>query len=290
MNNYSKHSAEATARLYAPAESFNVGDFIYARIAAGKERDINDFIEIAKRHGTNYRLCKIVEIVEVSNGYDLTHNWLSEELADMVTNPGGCRTEDAPDKKQWEYTKDGIETFYALATILRAPNGKYIVVDKEGYTYCRYVGLPVNYGDIFAAEVQQAMAEIAAAENARIAEEKRAAQQRENEINARIEQIKAKYPQLRVIQNKHQKYGRAVRSNFIKWLKINFPEVECKVGMWETDCCPYKYTATVNVMGDKQTEVKIQELFYSEWCELCHNVRVFGSVFGYIYAASFYAQ
>ena len=294
MNNYSKHSAEATARLFAPAQSIEIGDFVWMKFAYGKENDLADFVKWAQHSGTSTRLCKVVQIVDVTNDFDLTRNWMGDELANLITNKGGCESEDAPQKQWWEYTSEERKTFFNVVTILRTPNGKYIAVDKEGYEYCRMVALPANYGEIFATEVKQAKAEIAEEIAARNEMERKEREERKAAIEAKKAELMAKYADFQKADYRNANYGQVVESNLKKWLKINFPKIECTVIMREWREPSYCLEADVKVNGSEEMAAAMRQTFRKEWrmemaCENDESEFVFANLFGFVNFDYFHA-
>ena len=294
MTNYSKHSAEATARLFAPAQSLKIGDFVWMKFAYGKENDLADFVKWAQHSGTSTRLCKVVEIVDVPNDFDLARNWMGNDFAHLVTSEGGCESDDAPRKQWWEYTPEERKTFYNVVAILRAPDGKYIAVDKEGYDYCRMVGLPANYGEIFATEVDQAEVEIAEEITAKNEAERKEREERIAAIKAKKAKLLAKYADFQKADYRNANYGQVVESNLKKWLKINFPAVKCEVEMREWKESYYCLEADVKVYGSEEMAAVMRQTFRKEWrmemaCENGESEFVFANLFGFINFDYFHA-
>lgn len=265
MNNYSKHSAEATARLFAPAQSLKIGDFVWMKFAYGKENDLADFVEWAKNYGTKKRLCKVVDIVEVSNEFRFAHSWMDKEFAAIVKDDGGDASDDVEQKHIWEYTQEEIRTFYSLVTILRAPNGKYIAVNRGGYDYSRIVYLPANYGEILSEEIIQARRDMEEFTRIRLEQVRKEREAQAEAYKARQTELRDKYRDLREITDIYKPFGRTLAANLRKWLKINFPGVPCKVKLHQWDYYPYEYSATIKVDGDITTKVAIDEAFCKEW-------------------------
>ena len=294
MTNYSKHSAEATARLFAPAQSLKIGDFVWMKFAYGKENDLADFVKWAQHSGTSTFLCKVVEIVDVPNDFDLTRKWLHPEFAQLVQSDGGLGCDDAPRKQWWKYTPEERKTFYNLVAILRTPDGKYIAVDKEGFEYCRYVCLPANYGEIFATEVDQAEVEIAEEITARNEAERKKREERIAAIKAKKAELLAKYADFQKADLCNANYGQVVESNLKKWLKINFPAVKCEVEMREWGENGHCLEADVKVYGSEELATIMRQTFRREWRMRMTNENgesefVFANLFGSINFDYFHA-
>lgn len=265
MTNYDKHSAEATSRLYAPAQSLKIGDFVWMQFVGDKQLNLLDFVEWSEDHGTKKRLCKVADIVEVSNDFEFAHGWMSEEFAAIIKDDGGNESDDVEQKQIWEYTQEEIGTFYSLVTILRAPNGKYIAVNREGYDYCRVVYLPANYGEILCEEIIQARREKEEYTRILLEQCRKEREAQAEAYKARQAELRAKYRDLREITDIYQPFGRTLAANLRKWLKINFPDVPCKVKLHQWDYYPYEYSATIKINGDITTKVAIGEAFCNEW-------------------------
>ena len=294
MANYSKHSAEATARLFAPAQYLKIGDFVWMKFAYGKENDLADFVKWAQHSGTSTRLCKVIEIVDAPNDFDLTRNWMGNDFAHLITSKGGCESDDAPQKQWWEYTPEERKTFYNVVAILRTPGGKYIAVDKEGYDYCRMVGLPANYGEIFAAEVDQAEVEIAEEITAKNKAERKEREERIAAIKAKKAELLAKYADFQKADLCNANYGQVVESNLKKWLKINFPAVKCEVEMREWKEDSYCLEADIKVYGSEEVAAIMRQTFRREWKMRMTNENgeseyVFANIFGFVNFDYFHA-
>ena len=115
------------------------------------------------------RLCCVEQIIKVSEE-DFARPDLADELVTRHNLQGFCRSEDVKeDRNKYNYTPEEWETFYTVGALVVAPSGKYYLIDSEGYSYARYIYVPIEWPEMFAAEVES----IKAAEDARKAEEER---------------------------------------------------------------------------------------------------------------------
>lgn len=183
-----RHTVHAEMRETLINYTPRVNDFVFAVYSGLKCDDgrgiygeIESALNYADEKRTNIKnLCHVSQVYEVSNA-----EFLNEHLADEIVHnhtqngdrfPGGYSTDD-PDAHDLldEYRYYFTET----AAVVNRDNGKWFLIDSEGYDYPRYCLMPTNWREMYADEVAAATER----ENARKAEE---ASKAEEEKNARF--------------------------------------------------------------------------------------------------------
>lgn len=120
------------------------------------------------------RLCYVDEIINVSKE-DFARPELADELVQSHALKGGFRSDDVPDAEYMAAINDPekLATYYTVGALVVSPSGKYYLIDSEGYSYARYIYVPIEWPELFADEVERIKEEEKAreAEAARLAAE-----------------------------------------------------------------------------------------------------------------------
>lgn len=242
---YAEHAHEADRLEGVPA----VGGFFWADNSGLKCDGGRGLFE--ELHALNYythaaenpaRLCCVEQIIKVSDE-DFARPELADELVTRHNLQGFCRSEDVKeDRNKYNYTPEEWETFYTVGALVVAPSGKYYLIDSEGYSYARYIYVPIEWPEMFAAEVES----IKAAEEARKAEEARQAAEEKARRLADYRKRCAKWlPLMRNVEQMEQdgtasarKIDNARKSNILAMCAAAFPGVKFSVSVrrgWGAD-------------------------------------------------------
>lgn len=120
------------------------------------------------------RLCYVDEVINVSEE-EFKRPALADELVKTRELKGGFCSDDVPDSEYMAATNDPekLATFYTVGALVVSPSGKYYLIDAEGYSYARYIYVPIEWPELFAEEVTRIKDEEKAreAEAARLAAE-----------------------------------------------------------------------------------------------------------------------
>lgn len=169
---YAQHAQEADRLEGVPA----VGGFFWADNSGLKCDGGRGLYE--ELHALTYythaaekpaRLCCVAQIINVSEA-DFARPELADELVTRYNLQGFARSEDV-DEVDNTYNDDPekMATFYTVGALVVSPSGKYYLIDSEGYSYARYIYVPIEWPVMLADEVAAVKAE----EDARKAEEER---------------------------------------------------------------------------------------------------------------------
>ncbi len=169
---YAEHAREADRLEGVPA----VGGFFWADNSGLKCDGGRGLFE--ELHALNYftdaqnapaRLCCVAEVIRVSEE-DFARPALADELVTRHNLQGFARSEDVDeDDNTYNDDPDKLATFYTVGALVVSPSGKYYLIDSEGYSYARYIYVPIEWPELLADEVASVKAE----EEARKAEEER---------------------------------------------------------------------------------------------------------------------
>lgn len=171
---YAEHAQEADRLEGVPA----VGGFFWADNSGLKCDGGRGLFE--ELHALNYytdalnapaRLCCVSEVIRVSDE-DFARPALADELVTRHNLQGFARSEDVDDSEDMHAVDNDPEklaTFYTVGALVVSPSGKYYLIDSEGYSYARYIYVPIEWPELLADEVASVKAE----EDARKAEEER---------------------------------------------------------------------------------------------------------------------
>ena len=169
---YAQHAQEADRLEGVPA----VGGFFWADNSGLKCDGGRGLFE--ELHALNYytnaqntpaRLCCVEQIINVSDE-DFARPGLADELVTRHNLQGFARSEDVDeDDNTYNDDPEKLATFYTVGALVVSPSGKYYFIDSEGYSYARYIYVPIEWPVMLADEVASVKAE----EDARKAEEER---------------------------------------------------------------------------------------------------------------------
>lgn len=171
---YAEHAHEADNLEGVPA----VGGFFWADNSGLKCDGGRGLFE--ELYALNYythaaekpaRLCYVGQIINVTEE-EFKRPGLADELVTRHNLQGFCRSEDVgEDYNIYSNDPEKLATFYTVGTLVVSPSGKYYLIDSEGYSYARYIYVPIEWPVMLADEVASVKAE----EEARKAEEERQA-------------------------------------------------------------------------------------------------------------------
>ena len=188
------------------------------------------------------RLCCVEQIINVSEE-DFARPGLADELVTRHNLQGFSRSEDV-DEDDITYYNDPekLATFYTVGTLVVSPSGKYYLIDSEGYSYARYIYVPIEWPVMLADEV----ASVKAKEEARKAEEERKAAEEKAQRLANYRARCAKWlPLMRNVEKMEQdgtasarKIDNARKANILAMCAAAFPGVKFSVSVrrgWGAD-------------------------------------------------------
>lgn len=190
------------------------------------------------------RLCCVEQIIKVSDA-DFARPELADELVTRHNLQGFARSEDVDDSEDMNAVYNDPEklaTFYTVGTLVVSPSGKYYLIDSEGYSYARYIYVPIEWPEMFADEVES----IKAAAEARKAEEERKAAEEKAQRLANYRARCAKWlPLMRNVEEMEQdgkasarKIDNARKANILAMCAAAFPGVKFSVSVrrgWGAD-------------------------------------------------------
>ena len=242
---YAQHAKEADRLEGVPA----VGGFFWADNSGLKCDGGRGLFEelhalTCYTHATEKpaRLCCVEQIIKVSEE-DFARPDLADELVTRHNLQGFCRSEDVKeDRNKYNYTPEEWATFYTVGALVVSPSGKYYLIDSEGYDYARYIYVPIEWPEMFAAEV----ASVKAAEEARKTEEERQAAEEKAQRLANYRARCAKWsPLMRNVEQMEQdgtasarKIDNARKANILAMCAAAFPGVKFSVSVrrgWGAD-------------------------------------------------------
>lgn len=157
---YYQYKQQAAAHQGLPKE----GDFVWCNTSNFKQDggngvygELRDMIVYSKGDNEKY-LCKVAKVFEVSDE-DFLRGALADELVEQSQFVGGCQSDDI-EQGATEMTPVQKDTWFTLcAAIVNNENGKWFLMDPEGYEYARYIFLPLNWLDMYEKEVKHIMAQ-----------------------------------------------------------------------------------------------------------------------------------
>ena len=242
---YAQHAQEADRLEGVPA----VGGFFWADNSGLKcDGGCGLFEEL---HALNYytdaqntpaRLCCVSEVIRVSEE-DFARPALADELVQARALQGCSRSEDVDEDDNTYYNDpEKLETFYTVGALVVSPSGKYYLIDSEGYSYARYIYVPIEWPVMLADEV----ASIKAEEEARKAAEERQAAEEKAQRLAKYRARCAKWsPLMRNVEKMEQdgtasarKIDNARKANILAMCSAAFPGVKFSVSVrrgWGAD-------------------------------------------------------
>lgn len=242
---YAEHAKEADRLEGVPA----VGGFFWADNSGLKCDGGHGLFE--ELHALNYythaaekpaRLCCVEQIINVSNE-EFARPGLADELVTRHNLQGFARSEDVDeDDNTYNDDPEKLATFYTVGTLVVSPSGKYYLIDSEGYSYARYIYVPIEWPVMLADEVASVKAE----EEARKAEEARQAAEEKAQRLAEYRARCAKWlPLMRNVEKMEQdgkasarKIDNARKANILAMCAAAFPGVKFSVSVrrgWGAD-------------------------------------------------------
>lgn len=230
---YAQHAQEADRLEGVPA----VGGFFWADNSGLKCDGGRGLFE--ELHALNYytdaqnapaRLCCVEKIIKVSDE-DFTRPELADELVTRYNLQGFARSEDVhEDDNTYNDDPEKLATFYTVGALVVSPSGKYYLIDSEGYSYARYIYVPIEWPVMLADEV----ASVKAKEEARKAAEERQAAEEKAQRLADYHARCAKWsPLMRNVEKMEQdgtasarKIDNARKANILAMCAAAFPGVK----------------------------------------------------------------
>lgn len=242
---YAQHAQDADRLEGVPA----VGGFFWADNSGLKCDGGRGLFE--ELHALNYythaaekpaRLCCVEQIIKVSDK-DFARPGLADELVTRYNLQGFARSEDVnEDDNTYNNDPEKLATFYTVGALVVSPSGKYYLIDSEGYSYARYIYVPIQWPVMLADEV----AVVKAAEEARKAAEERKAAEKKAQRLAEYRTRCAKWsPLMRNVEKMEQdgtatarKIDNARKANILAMCAAAFPGVKFSVSVrrgWGAD-------------------------------------------------------
>lgn len=242
---YAEHAREADRLEGVPA----VGGFFWADNSGLKCDGGRGLFE--ELHALNYythvtekpaRLCCVEQIINVSDE-EFARPGLADELVTRHNLQGFARSEDVDeDDNTYNDDPEKLATFYTVGALVVSPSGKYYFIDSEGYSYARYIYVPIEWPVMLADEVASVKAE----EDARKAEEERQAAEEKAQRLADYRARCAKWsPLMRNVEKMEQegkatarKIDNARKANILAMCAAAFPGVKFSVSVrrgWSAD-------------------------------------------------------
>ena len=237
------------AESNAPA-SYEVGGYVWG-VMDGLKCDHENFRRCI-RHLIEYKndkeerkpqLCKIIRIEEVEDierdAATILNGWKAQG------QEGGFDSDDVSEEEfgklgqNWQkLTKEQQRTFYTLAVLVRDKQGRYFLIDPEGFEYPRYVILPKLWEKVYSKTVAEIEAEIKAEKEA----EERAKAEKEAADRAAYDARCEKWagmmePIPEGLDHYTAEYRKIGKRNVLKMAKAAFPWVRFSVsydGGWGT--------------------------------------------------------
>lgn len=242
---YAQHAQEADRLEGVPA----VGGFFWADNSGLKCDGGRGLFE--ELHALNYytdaqntpaRLCCVAEVIRVSEK-DFARPGLADELVTLHSLQGFCRSEDvAEDDNNYYDDPEKLATFYTVGALVVSPSGKYFLIDSEGYSYARYIYVPIEWPVMLADEV--ATVKAAEEENKRKRERQAAEEKAQRLADYRARCAKWS-PLMRNVEKMEQdgtasarKIDNARKANILAMCAAAFPGVKFSVSVrrgWGAD-------------------------------------------------------
>ena len=244
---YAEHAHEADRLEGVPA----VGGFFWADNSGlkcdggrGLYKELHALTYYTDAQNAPARLCCVGQIINVSEA-DFARPDLADELVIRHNLQGFCRSEDVDDSENMNAVYNDPEklaTFYTVGALVVSPSGKYYLIDSEGYSYARYIYVPIEWPVMLADEV----ASVKAAEEARKAEEERKAAEEKAQRLAEYRKRCTKWlPLMRNVEKMEQdgtatarKIDNARKANILAMCAAAFPGVKFSVSVrrgWGAD-------------------------------------------------------
>lgn len=242
---YAEHAREADNLEGVPA----VGGFFWADNSGlkcdggrGLFEELHALTYYTDAQNAPAQLCRVEQIINVS-AEDFARPGLADELVTRHNLQGFARSEDVDEDDNTYYNDpEKLKTFYTVGALVVSPSGKYYLIDSEGYSYARYIYVPIEWPEMLADEV----ASVKAAEDARKAEEERQAAEEKAQRLAKYRARCAKWSNLmRNVEKMEQdgtasarKIDNARKTNILAMCAAAFPGVKFSVSVrrsWGAD-------------------------------------------------------
>ena len=244
---YAEHAHEADNLEGVPA----VGGFFWADNSGlkcdggrGLFEELHALTYYTDTQNTPARLCCVGQIINVSEA-DFARPGLADELVTRHNLQGFARSEDVDDSEDMNAIyndREKLATFYTVGALVVSPSGKYYLIDSEGYSYARYIYVPIEWPVMLADEVASVKAE----EEARKAEAERQAAEEKAQRLAKYRARCAEWlPLMRNVEKMEQegtatarKIDNARKSNILAMCAAAFPGVKFSVSVrrgWGAD-------------------------------------------------------
>lgn len=242
---YAEHAREADNLEGVPA----VGGFFWADNSGlkcdggrGLFEELHALTYYTDAQNAPAHLCCVGQIINVSEA-DFARPGLADELVTRHNLQGFARSEDVPeDDNDYYNDPEKLGTFFTVGALVVSPSGKYYLIDSEGYSYARYIYLPIEWPEMLADEV----ASVKAAEDARKAEEARQVEEEKAQRLAEYRARCAKWSHLmRNVEKMEQdgtasarKIDNARKANILAMCAAAFPGVKFSVSVrrgWGAD-------------------------------------------------------
>lgn len=242
---YAQHAQEADRLEGVPA----VGGFFWADNSGLKCDGSRGLFE--ELHNLTYythadekpaRLCCVDQIFNVSEE-DFNRPGLADKLVTLHNLQGFSRSEDvAEDDNNYYNDPEKLATFYTVGALVVSPSGKYFLIDSEGYSYARYIYVPIEWPVKLADELGTVKA---AAEKEKKEQERKEAEEKA----ARLAQYRARCAKwshfMRNVEEMEKdgtatarKIDNARKANILAMCAASFPGVKFSVSVrrgWGAD-------------------------------------------------------
>ena len=142
---YHKHEIEAdlnSDKLIENSFVWTINSGFKCDGGRGLYEEIENCIKVHKRKtGPNKRLCYITKIYHVTEK-DFKWPGYADALVQLTSFQGGSQSDDL-EEDQYPQTKEDWKTFYSLCIAVEF-EGKWFLINPEGYSYARYIYLPLH--------------------------------------------------------------------------------------------------------------------------------------------------
>lgn len=156
--NYYKHYKEAERNAPESGAELSVGQYVICTNQGSKESTLIDYLEWFSdaSEWSKPCLCHIERIDDISEEELNNYNFLDDKPEGF---DGGSSSEDVPDDfNGYDWSKLSYaqkRSFVQNVCVLRTPT-RWVAVDPQGYSYCRYVHFPFYWREMFAADIKAA--------------------------------------------------------------------------------------------------------------------------------------
>lgn len=242
---YAQHAQEADRLEGVPA----VGGFFWADNSGLKCDGSRGLFE--ELHNLTYythadekpaRLCCVDQIFNVSEE-DFNRPGLADKLVTLHNLQGFSRSEDVAEDDNNYYNDPGkLATFYTVGALVVSPSGKYFLIDSEGYSYARYIYVPIEWPVMLADELETVKA---AAEKEKKEQERKEAEEKAQRLADYRARCAKWLPLMRNVEEMEKdgtatarKIDNARKANILAMCAAAFPGVKFSVSVrrgWGAD-------------------------------------------------------